>query len=286
VAAWINGPVQRLGGVDHVGVFYPRMVETQVGYFGDVVAGSPRVGEPYRAHFSASVGFPPRGGVILKLSLRLPPGTRLVHAAGVRCLRQRDSGVLVDATDDPGASCPVNPPAPDAAGFIDLGSRDLPQGNRFEIDFTLETSARLSGVPIVGRAETIYGTSLCDVPVQVEEAARPPSGQLAVRLVPPQLPLGQVVPVTVVTQDSGSGALVPGWAHINNYTPAGEPRFQVVPTNSPSVFVFNARYLTQYPYRPVGWPPRFPRVHPTGWVFGMGNYIKTGQLQIPFVFNS
>ena len=171
---WVNGPAVYAGGLDRNAVFDPKMVGTNVGYYGDPAQDNPVVGEVYTAHIVVGVGYPPRGGVVNGTRIRLPPSTTFDLSTGIRCYRQRPGETsALDATNDPSANCPKNVPLL-GDGSYDLGQRDLPQGNLFEVQFDLRTSAPVTNGLLTGFVDSAYGSGSLGSVVAVNVFPAPP----------------------------------------------------------------------------------------------------------------
>jgi hypothetical protein len=174
---WVNGPTTYAGGLDRNMVFDPKMVRTNVGYYGDPGQANPVVGEIYTAHLVVGVGYPARGGVVNRTRIRLPPNTTFDFGLGIRCYRQRPGeSNKIDSTKDSSANCPQKVTLFDD-GSYDLGERDLVQGNLFEIEFDLQTTAPMSNGLLTGFIDSPYGMGplSSSVPVAVFPAPPPPN---------------------------------------------------------------------------------------------------------------
>jgi hypothetical protein len=171
---WVNGPAVYAGGLDRNATYDPKMVGTNVGYYGDPAQDNPVVDELYTAHIVVGVRYPPRGGVVNRTRIRLPPSTTFDLSSGIRCLRQRPGETsTIDATNDPSANCPRNV-AQLGDGTYDLGQRDLPQGNLFEVQFDLRTSTPVTNGLLTGFVDTEYGSGSLGSVVAVNVFPTPP----------------------------------------------------------------------------------------------------------------
>src|SRR5688500_17581354 len=123
-----------------------------------------------------------------------------------------------------------------ARGAFDLNQRTLIQGDFFEVQFNLLSSAPISGSNLLGFVETDWGSLSCPVPISVYATSGPqpqPSGKLSVRVAPEYLPVGRVISFTVAATDEGSGTPVAGTAFIRNYVPVVQASYTFeVPTNT------------------------------------------------------
>jgi hypothetical protein len=238
---WINGPAVYAAGQDRSGNVVADMVGANVGYFGDPGQSNPRAYEVYTAHIVVGVNFPPLGGVVNRTRVVLPSNTSFDYSHGwFACFRQSSNPArTIDATNDPSANCiRVATQLPD--GSFDLGFRDLPQGNLFEIQFNLKTTEPIQNGLLRGFVDSQYGQGplSCVVSVSVFGPA-PRSGRLRVQAKPKWLSTGKPVSYSIIVEDTGSGEPLDGTATIHNYTSAGQPDDFQVPTNTPLVHTFH-----------------------------------------------
>jgi hypothetical protein len=223
---WVNGPTVYVGGLDRLGNYEPRMVRTNVGYYGDPAQDNPVVGEIYTAHIVVGVGYPPRAGVQNRARIQLPPNTTFDLSLGIRCRRQKPNEPdATDVTTNPNYNCVKNA-TPFGDGSYDLGQRDLVQGDLFEVQFDLQTRAPVKNGLLTGFIDSEYGTGILSssVAVNVFPAPPPPNfngtwrglGTATEGAFPP----GRQAPFRLELQQSGSKVTM---AEYHDWTGSGIP---------------------------------------------------------------